>query len=224
MSNSNFRKIDAAELGLIVRLSRDLRNWSQEQLAEISKLSVRTIQRVENGISANFDTRRSLALAFDVKDIDYFNNPINIPTPESIEEDKKMLEKDYLTLNTEIIKNTKKFMYIVSKSTADYFFSEDLPHEVKLIGANVIDIMRDYRDIFNLYTEVQKLEVNKTFQDLFLTIEDYGYSIVISERDTVVKLTVADSALPVRLLYLGIFKKGSEPKQFLVPKRISFDF
>ena len=44
------RLLTPAELGLCVRLFREMRQWSQEQLAEISGLNVRTIQRVEQGL------------------------------------------------------------------------------------------------------------------------------------------------------------------------------
>lgn len=46
------RLLTPAELGLCVRLFREMRQWSQEQLAEISGLNVRTIQRVEQGLGA----------------------------------------------------------------------------------------------------------------------------------------------------------------------------
>lgn len=41
------------------------RGWSQEQLAELSGISARTIQRIENGHNAGLDTLNSLAAAFD---------------------------------------------------------------------------------------------------------------------------------------------------------------
>ncbi|WP_064609879.1 2TM domain-containing protein [Photobacterium sp. J15] len=40
--------------------------WSQEQLAEMTGLSVRTIQRIERGQKASFDSLKSLAAVFDV--------------------------------------------------------------------------------------------------------------------------------------------------------------
>ena len=43
------------------------RAWSQEQLAEISGLSTRTVQRIEQGASASLDTLKSLAAAFDME-------------------------------------------------------------------------------------------------------------------------------------------------------------
>lgn len=48
-----------------VRRLRTERGWSQEQLAVVSGLSLRTIQRVEAGGSASRETRTSLAATFD---------------------------------------------------------------------------------------------------------------------------------------------------------------
>ena len=43
------------------------RHWSQEQLAEMSGLSVRTIQRIENGENAGLESLKSLAAVFETK-------------------------------------------------------------------------------------------------------------------------------------------------------------
>lgn len=42
------------------------RGWSQQQLAELSGLSVRTIQRIENGKTASTETLKSLASVFEI--------------------------------------------------------------------------------------------------------------------------------------------------------------
>lgn len=49
-----------------VRKWRDERCWSQEQLAEIADMSLRTIQRIEAGGGASRETVMSLATAFNV--------------------------------------------------------------------------------------------------------------------------------------------------------------
>ena len=46
------------------------RHWSQEQLAEMSGLSIRTIQRIENGENAGFESIKSLAAVFEIDIID----------------------------------------------------------------------------------------------------------------------------------------------------------
>ena len=40
--------------------------WSQERLAAVSGISLRTVQRIENGMSASHDSAAALAAAFDV--------------------------------------------------------------------------------------------------------------------------------------------------------------
>ncbi len=50
---------------MIVRKLRLQRGWSQEQLAEFSGLSVRTIQRIERGQKAGLESLKSLAAVFE---------------------------------------------------------------------------------------------------------------------------------------------------------------
>ena len=51
---------------MLIRKLRLQRGWSQEQLAELCDLSVRTIQRLEKGDSAGVETYKSLASIFEV--------------------------------------------------------------------------------------------------------------------------------------------------------------
>lgn len=56
-------KLDPQE----IRRRRDERAWPQEQLAAVTGLSLRTIQRVESDGTASLETRRALAAAFGVE-------------------------------------------------------------------------------------------------------------------------------------------------------------
>lgn len=51
---------------MIVKKLRAEKNWSQEQVASFSGLSIRTIQRVESGQKASIETLKSLASVFEV--------------------------------------------------------------------------------------------------------------------------------------------------------------
>ena len=42
------------------------RHWYQDQLAEMSGLSIRTIQRIENGENAGLESLKSLAAVFEI--------------------------------------------------------------------------------------------------------------------------------------------------------------
>ncbi len=52
---------------MIVRKLRLEKGWSQEQLAEICDLSVRTIQRIERGQNPSLESLKSLAAAFETE-------------------------------------------------------------------------------------------------------------------------------------------------------------
>ncbi|QWA11402.1 helix-turn-helix domain-containing protein [Sodalis ligni] len=49
-----------------IKALRLAKAWSQEQLAELSSLSARTIQRIENGEQASLETLAAIASAFDL--------------------------------------------------------------------------------------------------------------------------------------------------------------
>ena len=51
---------------MIVRRLREKRNWSQEQLATMSGLSTRTIQRIESGNKASLESLKALASVFEI--------------------------------------------------------------------------------------------------------------------------------------------------------------
>lgn len=53
-------------MSLIVQKLRLQRGWSQQQLAELSGLSVRTVQRIEGGQNATAESLKSLAAVFEV--------------------------------------------------------------------------------------------------------------------------------------------------------------
>jgi transcriptional regulator with XRE-family HTH domain len=49
-----------------VRSERERRAWSQEHLAEVAGLSLRTVQRIENSGAASFETARALAAVLEM--------------------------------------------------------------------------------------------------------------------------------------------------------------
>ncbi len=51
----------------LVKKLRDARAWSQDHLAQVAGLSLRTIQRVESDGSASAETKMAIASAFDIE-------------------------------------------------------------------------------------------------------------------------------------------------------------
>jgi len=52
---------------MIIRKLRLQRGWSQEQLAEMADVSIRTVQRAERGQPMGLETRKALAAVFEVE-------------------------------------------------------------------------------------------------------------------------------------------------------------
>ena len=86
------RMLSPEELAVCIKFFREVRQWSQEQLAEISGLSVRTVQRIEQGEPSSIDIRRALARAFEFEDIDGLNKPFLIPSPEELAAQKEKFD------------------------------------------------------------------------------------------------------------------------------------
>lgn len=51
---------------MLIKKLRLKRGWSQEQLADLSGISTRTIQRLERGANASLETLKSLASVFEI--------------------------------------------------------------------------------------------------------------------------------------------------------------
>ena len=61
----------------MIKSLRTKHHYSQEQLAQMSGLSLRTIQRVESGQSASLETLKSLAAVFEI-DVDTLKGDITL--------------------------------------------------------------------------------------------------------------------------------------------------
>jgi len=66
---------------MLIQKLRLQRGWSQEQLAEVSGLSVRTIQRLERGQPGSLESMNALAAVFEI-DLDSLKEPA-MDTPRS---------------------------------------------------------------------------------------------------------------------------------------------
>ena len=51
---------------MIIRKLRLQRGWSQDQLSQMTGLSIRTIQRIERGQKPSLESQKSLAAVFEI--------------------------------------------------------------------------------------------------------------------------------------------------------------
>jgi len=74
------------------------RHWSQDQLAEMSGLSIRTIQRIENGENAGLESLKSLAAVFET----------------NIADSDKKVEMEQIRKEEEYVQNVKGFYKLLA--------------------------------------------------------------------------------------------------------------
>ncbi|EAR54236.1 hypothetical protein SKA34_03965 [Photobacterium sp. SKA34] len=76
---------------MIIRKLRLQRGWSQEQLSQLSGLSIRTIQRIEQGQKAGLESLKSLAAVFEIQVSDLQMEPPMNKEISVTEDEKKAL-------------------------------------------------------------------------------------------------------------------------------------
>jgi len=75
---------------MLIQKLRLQRGWSQEQLAELSGLSVRTIQRIERGQTASVESLKALGAAFQIDFSDLKEPDMNSTTGQSVSADEAL--------------------------------------------------------------------------------------------------------------------------------------
>ena len=91
---------------MLIRKLRLRRGWSQEQLAELTGLSVRTIQRIERGYPPSLESRNALAAVFGT-DPSLFDG--NTPIPADDEQTGGAVLKSEEARALEYVQGLKSF-------------------------------------------------------------------------------------------------------------------
>ena len=125
----------------IIRSLRSERAWTQEQLADISGLSLRTIQRAEKGKSCSFETLLGLAAAFDidVKDM-----------TKKAKQNKESPQENIGGVFLSRAHSSEELFRIAQGAHAfDYSYdSLSQSHEKEAVG-QLLDYLKDFGDMMN---------------------------------------------------------------------------
>ena len=200
-----------------------MRQWSQETLADLSGLSVRTVQRVERGEPSGLDTRRALARAFGLEDLDHFNKPHSIPALEEVKAQKEKFEKENLILDVQPVTSGRELVRLFEGAEMDVCTpAVELTDGPAYDFAALVDYLHDYRDCSDEYSETLKLEVFGEVQGYIAALDAARISLRFARRDTrLIAKDVPDStSCPVTIIYLVAYRKGEEPKKFVVSRRV----
>lgn len=219
------RLLTPQEFGFMVRTIRTVRQWSQEQLADIAGINTRTVQRIESGTPSSLDARRALASAFGCEDIDAFNKPISIPTEEEIAAAQAEFERTHLTLKALPVASGWHLAELAAAHSMDVSSPAfRMDREAEEVFARLTDYFRDYRDIADDYSAVDKLGV---YGDLQAMLDELA-ALNVSVRYAVRPLSLrtggeAPGLAPWKTsaLYLVTFERGREPDEIVTPREFS---
>lgn len=217
------RMLTPEEMGACVRVFREMHQWSQEQLAEISGLSVRTIQRVEQGQPASLHTLRALGSAFEFDDVDALNKPFSIPNEEQLRAQKERFDREHVTLKALPLTTGMQLAKLAESHMMD--MSEpgfEMDRAAAEAFAALVDCMRDYRDCADLYSETMKLDIYDDLQSRIDELSALGVSLRYAQRR--IQLTWGNDApgakpLTSSVLYVIGFPVGKEPDEFATPRK-----
>ncbi|MCO4856466.1 helix-turn-helix transcriptional regulator [Herbaspirillum sp. WGmk3] len=217
---TQFRMLTAEELAIFVKFFRELRQWSQEQLAEISGLSVRTVQRIEQSEPSSMDSRRALARAFEFDDIDALNKLFAIPSAEELAAQKEKFDKEHVTLKASPLTTGKQLAQLAENCPMDLFEAAyDVPRELDQTLASLVDYFREYRDSYDLYTQSDKLDVYDEMQTQIDSLRSLGMSLRYAKRQMSVRFGESEGKpMQVEVAYIVGFPLGKEPETFATPR------
>ena len=179
-TDGTLRPLTPQEIGAPVRAVRVLQGWTQETLAELSGLQTRTIQRVEQGQPSSLDTRRALARAFGLDDLDYFSTLRAFPTDEELRKQKEAFERDYLLLDARKVTGRQLLAQMQDGPGCGCLAltsAAELPPAAPDAFAAIADFTRDCMDIFDVASQAEILGYGDTLDGSIAELTAAGFCL-----------------------------------------------
>lgn len=216
----------SAEIGLLVKLYRDAMGWSQETLAELSGLTVRTIQRVEAGQSSSHDTQRALARGFEIQDLDVFSKANPFPTFDELDQQKAEFNRKHILLDATVADGRM----VVATLDAHQGYGAispgstvELPHEAQDAFATIVDFTRDCMDIAEVASRREMLDYGDQLERMIDDLRAAGFCVCMAIRQTSIsnKSWVDQTPMSLGITYLVAAPIEAPPKKIAVLRKIN---
>jgi transcriptional regulator with XRE-family HTH domain len=214
-----------AQMALLVKTYRELMEWSQETLAELSGLTVRTIQRVEAGQPSSLDTRRAIARGFQMPDLDVFCKPYPFPTPEELARQKMEFDRKYLVLNAKVVDGRTITTMLSDKKgygAISLGSTMELPHAAQDAFATILDFVRDCMDAADVATRRDMLGYGDQLETMIGELRTTGFCVCMAVRHTSItsKSWADQTPWDLEVAYLVAAPVDSPPEKVAVPRKL----
>jgi len=134
------------------------RHWSQDQLAEMSGLSIRTVQRIENGENAGLESLKCLAAVFETNIVDS-DKKVEMKQVRKEEEYVQNIKGFYKLLAVGVLSLVFPFILAVSDSSNWNIFLWILLSWGVLLGIYSLNVFDFFGD------EWKRKLINKRFKN-----------------------------------------------------------
>ncbi len=220
------------QVAFLVKLYRSEEGlvWSQETLAELSGLTVRTIQRVEAAEPSSNDTRRAIARAMDIEDLDVFNKPWPFTDEERQREyeqeaarQREEFDKNHVLLDAQKVDGRGLVIILLDQPGFLAMCAapmDELPAPVQDEYARIIDYFRDCLDIADVASRQDMLSYGDEMTISIKSIEEQGYLLLAATRNLAAenKGRPAKTIMPDAVIYIVVTKKEDTIKKMAVPR------
>jgi transcriptional regulator with XRE-family HTH domain len=214
-----------AEVGFLVKIYRDAMEWRQETLAELSGVTVRTIQRVEAGQPVSLDTRRAIARGFQIPDLDVFSKPDPFPTQQELERQKAEFDHKYLVLDASVV-DGRKITAMLSDKQGHGAISPgstiELPHAAQDVFAGMLDYVRDCMDVADVASRREMLGYGDEIDAMIAEPRPAGFCVCMAARQTSITSKSWKDRTPMDLdvAYLIAAPIDPPPTKIVVPRKL----
>jgi transcriptional regulator with XRE-family HTH domain len=214
-----------AEVGFLVKIYRDAMEWSQETLAEVSGLTVRTIQRVEAGQPSSLNTRRAIARGFQIPDLDVFNKPNPFPTQQELDQQKAEFDRKYLVLDASVVDGRKITTMLSEKQGHGAIgpgSTVELPHAAQDVFAGILDYLRDCMDVADVASRREMLGYGDEVDAMIAELRATRFCVCMAVRQTSItsKSWKDQTPMDLEVAYLIAAPIDSPPAKIVVPRKL----
>jgi transcriptional regulator with XRE-family HTH domain len=213
------RRLTSGEVGLLVKGFRQIRGWTQETLAELAGMSVKTVSRVESGQAAGIHTLRALGEALALEDADLFSKPQRLPTAKQLTEYEERLEAETVTVTFSVIQAGRDLRDLADRADMYVLQFRCDSAEVEAEFAALADLTRDYGDLSDEISQTEKLALNTDFEVAIKRLEQLDAVVLAGVRKIRTHPHDLDGGRVVSVLYLLCTPTSGNPG----PRRVARD-
>lgn len=172
-----YRELTLEEIRDCVKNWRSVLSWTQDNLATESGVTLRTIERIEQGIKMHNETYRKVAKALSLTENAFIGPRYIKPLEQAVEEELRKLkdmEEKYHHVEVTRISDHKPILELME---AEGWLYEDskLTGEAESLGASFKDAVTELNIAWDIHTASEQLEEAKKLAAITRALESKGF-------------------------------------------------